>query len=538
MRLLICFLIFGCSGLDEDTGEASPRGSAPSVELPVNGLALLTESQYRNSIRDLFGSGIALPARLERIQDIDGFQALGASVTAVSPVGAERFESAAFQVAEQVLEESMRAEWMPCIPSDELFSDASCAAEALEQIGARIWRRPLLSEEVETLTALSTEAADVLENFYEGLQFGLAGLLMSPNFLYRPEIGADGSLRETELASKLSFFLWNTIPDDELFDLAIKGELSEPTVLAEQVDRMMADPRLTEGLNAFFTDLFDLNLLDQMSKDPLVYKHMNSALPAAAREETLHVIADIVLDQDADYRTLFTTRRTWVDRRLAAIYDVQAPSMDGFGWVELPSEKGRRGLLGHASILSLYAHAVSSSVTLRGIFVRERILCHDIPPPPADVNTSIPEASESLPTMRERVARHLEDPNCASCHEITDLVGLGLENFDGIARWRTRENDVVIDASGELDGDTFQTAWGLSRALANHPDLGPCLSDNLYAYANHHKPEWAERDLLRWHSDGFRQSGNRVAFLMRDIALSPSFRAAPKLSEEEGDSGQ
>ena len=139
--------------------------------------------------------------------------------------------------------------------------------------------------------------------------------------------------------------------------------------------------------------------------------------------------------------------------------------------------------------------------------------------------------------MRERVARHLEDPNCASCHEITDLVGLGLENFDGIARWRTRENGVVIDPSGELDGVTFGAAWGLSKALADHPDVGPCLSGNLYAYANHHKPVWGEGDLMRWHAEGFRQSGHKIGFLMRDIALSASFRAAPEPVLEEGDSG-
>jgi hypothetical protein len=374
-----------------------------------------------------------------------------------------------------------------------------------------------------------------LEDFYLGLEFGLAALLMSPNFLYRPELGEDGRLTSYELASKLSYFLWDTMPDAELFNLAEDGSLLNSKNLEEQVDRMMEDSRVLQGLDAFFTDLLDLDLLDEMSKDPLIYKHMNVELSAAAREETLRVISDIVLEQDTDYRQLFTTQWTWVDRRLSAIYDIQAPNMDGFGWVQLPADQGRRGLLGHASILSLYAHAVSSSVTLRGIFVREKLLCHHIPPPPADINTSIPEASVAMPTMRERVSQHLEDPSCATCHEITDLIGLGLENFDGIARWRTSENGSLIDPSGDLDGEAFGDAWSLGAVLGRHPDIGPCLSRNLFAYANHRVPQWEERELLDWHAEGFSKSGHRVAFLMRDIALSDGFSAAPPVEVLDGE---
>jgi hypothetical protein len=160
-------------------------------------------------------------------------------------------------------------------------------------------------------------------------------------------------------------------------------------------------------------------------------------------------------------------------------------------------------------------------------------LCHDIPSPPADVNTSIPEATEALPTMRERVARHLEDPSCATCHEMTDLIGLGMENFDGIARWRTSENGAAIDPSGELDGHAFPNAWSLSAVLARHPDVGPCLANQLFAYATHHTPQWEERETMEWMADGFSESGFRVGFLMRDIATSAAFAAAPIVIGEE-----
>jgi hypothetical protein len=532
MRWLVGLLIVGCTTDLEDTGEKTLRGAEPEVQSPTNTLAQLTDAQFRNTIETLFGEGIALPTQLIFIDDVEGLEAVGASVSSVSPLGAERFEMAAYQIAAQVLDpEGESFVDIGCVPEES--QDTDCALVAARSLGERVWRRPLTNAEQEAIAGLTIEAAAVFDDFYQGLEFGLAAMLMSPNFIYRPELGDDGRLSAFELATRLSYFLWNTMPDDDLLDVAADESLLEAAVLEAHVDRMMADPRIVQGLDAFFGDLYDLNLLDEMSKDPLIYKHMNSELPSAARQETLRVISDIVVDRNADFRELFTTQRAWVDRRLAAIYDVQAPEMEGFGWVDLPKANGRRGLLGHASILSLYAHAVSSSVTLRGIFVRERVLCHDIPAPPADVNTAIPESSDALPTMRERVAQHLEDPACANCHEMTDLIGLGLENFDGIARWRSSENGHEINPSGELDGAAYADAWKLAAELAKHPDVGPCLSNQLFAYATHHTPKWTERSTMEWHSEGFEESGYRVAFLMRDIALSAAFSSATPVEQDE-----
>ncbi len=133
--------------------------------------------------------------------------------------------------------------------------------------------------------------------------------------------------------------------------------------------------------------------------------------------------------------------------------------------------------------------------------------------------------------MRERVQKHLSDPSCAACHQITDLIGLGLENFDGIARWRSIENGAEIDPSGDLDGEEFMDAWGLAGRLALHRDLGPCLSDNLFGHANHRLPVWEDREVMDWHSDGFEQSGYRLKGLIRDIVLHPSFAGAAPLDE-------
>jgi hypothetical protein len=261
-----------------------------------------------------------------------------------------------------------------------------------------------------------------------------------------------------------------------------------------------------------------------MSKDPLIFVYMSDELGESAREETLAIVEQHVFDEGGDYRDLMLTQDVWIDRRLASIYNLPAPSMDGFGWTTLPDEDRRRGLFGQVSFLALQAHAVSTSVTLRGLFVRENLLCQSIPLPPADLNTSIPEASDDLPTMRDRVEQHMTDPTCSGCHQLTDPLGLGLENFDGIGRWRTSENGVAIDASGDLNGETWTDAWGLAEVVRNHQDLGPCLSDTLFEYAAGHVITSGEAEISTWHADGFAQEGYSVLRLVRELLLSPAFR--------------
>ena len=535
-RTILVLWVSTLSGCHNGSGEdsATYRGEAPEFEAQNPSNRRLTEDQYRNTIASLFGPGLALPTKLDPVDPVEGLEAVGASLSTFSPLGVERFEEAAHQVAEQLIADPELYEEVISCDSGEGFS-STCVRDSIAALGLEAWRRPLAEEELDVLVEIGEQAQAVLSEFDSGMQYVLAALLLSPHFLYRVELGEEdpaGGWRYTswEMASRLSYFLWNTMPDTSLFEAAETGDLLTEEGVAEQVDRMLEDPRARDGARAFFTDIYDLDLLDEMTKDPLIFRHMSDDLGASAREETLAGLERIVFDEDTDFSEILRTRDIWIDRRLAAIYGVPAPSMDGFGWTTLPVDGGRRGLLGQVSFLALYAHPVSSSVTLRGIFVRERLLCQIIPDPPADVNTAIPEASSDQPTMRERVERHLSDPACANCHEITDYIGLGLENFDGIARWRTRDNDVVIDASGQLDGVNFSDAWDLTGIVADHSDLAPCLAEHAYRYAMGRNLTYGESDLVDWHIQGFGEEQKRVLFLMRDISTSPAFRqmAAPE----------
>ena len=258
-------------------------------------------------------------------------------------------------------------------------------------------------------------------------------------------------------------------------------------------------------------------------KDPQVFEHFTSSLGEDASEETLRLLEYIVFDEDGDYRDVMTTSKTFINRQLAALYDVPAPSAEEFSYVDLEDYSPRVGLLGHASILGLNAHAVSSSPTLRGKAVRNILLCQLIPAPPVNVDTSIPEPSGTTNTMRERVAEHLTDPSCAGCHRLTDPIGLGLENFDGIGRWRDYDNGEIIDPSGDLDGAEFVTPYELGDAIRNHRQFVPCVVRTLNRYATGRMETSEERAWLETLVERFE--GHKYSFraLALEIVMSPFF---------------
>jgi hypothetical protein len=512
-------------------GEESVEPPIPFPEVEPNDAALkrLTKEQYLNSLRDVLGSDLALPAAVEPDIAAAGLLSVGASRTTISAWGVEQYESAAYSLAAQIMDdEDRRASLVPCSPAGT--TDDECTRAFVAQVGLRLWRRPLISEETDALVALARDAATTVGDFYDGLEFALAALLQSPNFLYRTELGSSGRYDDFELATRLSFFLWNTTPDDELLVAAEAGELSTEEGLAAQAARMIASDRAREGVRRFFADLWRLYRLDQMNKDPTLFPHFNTDLGGYAREETLLGIERLVFDVDGDYRDLFTTQETFVNRHLAALYGVRASAREGFGMVVLPSDGGRRGFLGQVSFLGLNSHAAASSAVLRGFFIRTVLLCHQIPPPPVNLNTALPEATETARTLRERDVVHLTDPTCAGCHSRMDPIGLGFENFDSIGRWRLEDHGATIDPSGELDGGSFQNAWELAQVVHDHPDLPRCLVENMYQYATGTEPVDGERAMVDVLAQRFERSGFRIKALLLDIVTSPGFRQVKEVA--------
>ncbi len=515
-------MTWACTGRIEPPPEVE---KAPLEPAPVV-LKRLTQAQYTNTLTDLF-EGVVVPTALEPDTEVGGFLTVGGSVSTVSSRGAEQYERAAFDVAAQVLAPGARDRWVPCAP--EAPVDTTCAAAFIESVGRRVFRRSLTDEEVMGYVAAAGEASRALGDFHAGLEFGLAGLLQSPHFLFRVELGepAEGGLRYTgvELASRLAFFLWNSAPDQELLDLGESGALLEGATLEAQVERLLASPLARRGVRNLFSELLGLKKLSDLVKDTTLFTSHSADLGPDAREETLGLLEHWVFEADADYRELFTTRLTYLNRRLAALYNVPAPSLSGFALTELP-EGPRRGLLGHTSLLALHSHPTNTSATLRGRFVRTTMLCGEIPPPPADVDTSLPEASAAAPTLRDRIDDHLTVRVCAACHLSMDPIGLGLENFDSIGRYRTLEANAVIDPSGDLDGVRFGDALGLGQAVADHPALGPCFTRRVYRYAKASLELPGEDGEVERLAEAFALGNYRVKTLLREVALSDGFRLA------------
>ena len=275
-------------------------------------------------------------------------------------------------------------------------------------------------------------------------------------------------------------------------------------------------------------DYLELYEAEHLSKDPFLFNHWSETIGSSAQEETLRLFEDWVFDSRGDYRELFTTTTTYVDPELAALYNVRSPSREGFERIELGDDAGRAGLLGHASLLATHAHPTLSSPTLRGMFIRETLLCQPLPPPPAGLNTAIPEADQELPTMRARLSFHMQVEECASCHALTDPIGFGLENYDGIGRYRLTENGADIDASGDFgDGEhAFADAIELGEETSRHEALTPCFTANLYRYATGHRETFGEAEALIRLDRDFGRRGHRIDELVIDTVLSNGFRKA------------
>lgn len=490
-------------------------------------LRRLTRTQFNNTIADLFGDDIVIPPVGEPDLPIGGLLSVGASEASYSPRGVESIEAAAFAVADQAMDTpERRASLVPCTPSGTV--DSECSAAFVASLGRRAWRGALSEDEVTRISEIADDAAGKLGDFYEGLEAAIAALLQSPRFLFRVELGdaETGAFSDTELAARLSFFLWNSAPDEELLAAAEAGELRTDEGLKAQAERLLASPRAREGVRNFFSEHLALYELEELRKDPKIFEHFNTELGPDAREETLLLMEHVVFDTESDYRDVLTTRETFVNPRLAALYEIPAPTRDGFGYVRLPDDANRVGILGHASFLAGHSHAVSSSATLRGLVVRQVLLCTEIPPPPVDVDTAIPEASGETLTLRDRVAEHLENPNCIGCHLLTDPIGLGLENYDGIGRYRVRDNGEIIDPSGDLDGEPFTDPVTLAAEVRSHPSFAPCLVRTLTRYATGRVEVPSEGPHLNLLSERFETHGYRIKPLILEIVMSPMFRRA------------
>ena len=363
-----------------------------------------------------------------------------------------------------------------CRPA-QASSEPACAARILRTLARRAFRRPVVDADLKPLLKFFEEGR--AEGFDAGIQLAVQRLLVSPEFLFRverdPAVSPTGGvyrIGDLELASRLSFFLWSSIPDDELLDLAGRGRLRNPQVLEQQVRRMLADPRARAFVGNFTGQWLYLRNLPAVSPDPNLFPDFDENLRLSFRRE-VELFFDSLLQEDRSALDLLTADHTFVNERLAEHYGIPSVKGSHFRRVVL-SDDHRRGLLGKGAILATTSYPHRTSPVLRGKWILENLLGAPPPPPPPDVpDLKDKDATGQVLSMRDRMVQHRANPVCASCHATMDPLGFSLENFDAVGKWRTRgESFAPIDASGSLpDGTDFQGVVGLRQALLGQREL-------------------------------------------------------------------
>ena len=415
----------------------------------------------------------------------------------------------------------------PDAPSDE----EACAQEILSTLMRRAYRRPVSEEDVEGPLAFYREGR-AAGDFDDGIEKALSAVLINPEFLFRVELDPDEvaagvyRISDLELASRLSFFLWSSIPDDELLDAAIRGELSRPDELERQTRRLLADPRSFNLASNFAGQWLQLRNLVSVSPNPRLFPDFDDNLRRAMREETERFF-DSVLREDRGVADLLDADYTFLNERLAKHYGIPNVYGTRFRRVQLDSDSRRGGLLRHGSILSVTSYATRTSPVIRGVWVLSNIF--GAPPPPPLPNVPALEENEvvaNLP-MRERLAAHRSNPVCANCHRTIDPVGFALENFDALGRWRDHEGDTAsIDVSGGLPlvGE-FAGVDGLEAGLMSRPDLfAGTIAEKLLTFALGRGVEYYDAPAIRRILRVAEADGYSLSSLVVEIVKSVPFQ--------------
>ncbi|MEX1033214.1 MAG: DUF1592 domain-containing protein [Cellvibrionaceae bacterium] len=506
----------------------SPAATGASAQVTV-AARRLSESEYRHTIEDVFGPDIEINARFEPEKREQGLLAVGNAMLSLTSGGFEQYFILAADITDQAFDNTDLEALVGCSPKDASGADPRCARQFITHYGELIFRRPLTEAEVEARLETANQGAEQTGDFHHGLNLALTSLLVAPEFLFRvetaePDPNNSGAFRLDGYtkAARLSFLFWNSAPDHELLRAARDGELHTEAGLKQQLDRLVAAPRFKDGARAFFEDMFQLDGFENMVKDPAIYPKFNQTIANSAKEQMLKTAVGLLVEKNRDYRELFTSNETYINRPLASVYNVPYGSAEEWMPYTFKDDSERAGILTQVGFLSQHAHPGTSSPTLRGIKLHEIFRCEPTPDPPADVDFSAVQASEKG-TARERLLDHMENPGCNACHRRSDPPGLALEHFDGIGQVRKFENGELIDVSADFNGVQLDGAKGLADYLKADPRVPACLVRNVYAYGTGLKTGFRDEAYLAEQAEAFAEKGYRIPALMQQIANTPEF---------------
>lgn len=507
------------------------EASGAGVAKPETALRRLTNSQYNNTVRDLLGDRSLTANQFPPEDFVNGFKNQFAAQN-LSPLLADAYSAAAEKLARNAFRNASSHRLISCQPS------AACRAQFIQSFGLKAFRRPLDAAELRRYESLFQKQPD----FLAGAQLVVEVMLQSPNFLFRLEDTGNPKWRAYAAASRLSYALWDGMPDDALLAAAARGELDTPQGLEKAARRMLDDPKARQALDEFVSQWLRFDRVLTTTKERRAFPQFTPETAIAMTHEARRFVSDLVWG-DGDFTQLFTAAYGYPNGDLARIYGVEPPAND-FDRVPWAPTSERAGVLGQALFLTLTAKPDDTSPTARGLFVREQFLCQHVADPPPGVNTNLPPVTEQTPmTNRDRMAAHATDKACAGCHTLIDPIGNGFEKFDAIGQRRDRLKLTFGASSGEsktprpkvatveLDLDTkghvagipdsgFTSPKELGAVLAASPQCQECIVKQYFRYVTGRTETPADRPALRRVFEDFRNSRFRfkelIVSLMRE----------------------
>ena len=534
---------------------ASCAADSPKTNKPTTGalcavrdpgpspLRRLTRLEYAHTVDDLLGPGLVDASVLPADERALGFDN-NAEVLGTSDLLIEQYQDLAERAAAALAANPAR--FAPCAAS---APDDACAAEFVSAFGARAWRRPLEPAEAAALAAVFASGHSE-GNFAEGLLRVAAVVLQSPQFIYRVEearpapaveaedgLGGAAPLSPHELASRLSYLLWGSMPDESLRAAADGGRLSTSSDIEREARRLLAAPPARAVVASFHASWLGLDRLTELDKDPVAFPMWKPALPSAFHAETERFVDEVVWKGEGSLAALLDARYTFVDATLATFYGLPAPAGNAFQRVATDPSR-RRGLLTQGSFLAVHAKPDQTSPVHRGRFVREQLFCTTPPPPPSDIEIRPPRL-DPRKTTRERFAQHTADQSCAGCHTLLDPIGFGFEHYDGIGRWRDSEGGIAVDGSGALGGTDvdgpFDGAAELSERLAESAQVARCYATQWFRFAYGRGETAADTCSLAQLSAAFAGAKGDVRELLVALTQTDAFRFRRAASETTGE---
>jgi Protein of unknown function (DUF1592)/Protein of unknown function (DUF1588)/Protein of unknown function (DUF1587)/Protein of unknown function (DUF1595)/Protein of unknown function (DUF1585) len=501
----------------------------------------LTHSEYNNTVGDLLGDQSQPASGFPNEDFVNGFKNQQ-EAQGVSPLQAEAYSKAAERLARAAFRGGDQHGLIPRRPESQI--DAVSIDEFVRKFGLKAFRRPLTDSETSLYSALFLEEAGRTRSFHSGASMVIEAMLQSPHFLFRIERGANSPNAQFDMASRLSYFLWGTMPSDELLRDAGEGKIATVERIEATARRMLEDPRARRAMDEFLAQWMRFDRVREATRDRRRFREFNAEVAAAMVEETRRLFNHLVWN-DQNFMEFFSANYTFVNSDLARLYGLPLPDEE-FAKVAYPPDSGRSGVLGHGSFLVLTSKPAETSPTARGLFVRNHFLGQEIPPPPAGVNAVLPNLTEAAPlTNRQRLAVHLNSESCASCHRLIDPIGLGFEQYNAIGVFhkkavlqfpgargeearprRTTVKELDVDTTGYIQGiddSAFSTPRQLGRLLADSKTCQKAIVKQFFRYAFGRQDTVDDQPVIDSLLARFRDSGFHFRELIVALVTSELF---------------